>query len=73
MSNIESVLNEQRVFEPSPQFVKQANVSGMAGHKALSEAAVKDYEGFWSKLAKETLQWKKPFTKVLNKDQAPFY
>jgi len=73
MSNIESVLNEQRVFEPSPQFVKQANVSGMAGYKALSEAAVKDYEGFWSKLAKETLQWKKPFTKVLNKDQAPFY
>ncbi len=73
MSNIESVLNEQRVFEPSPQFVKQANVSGMAGYKALSDAAKNDYEGFWSKLARETLQWKKPFTKVLNKDQAPFY
>jgi len=73
MSNIESVLNEQRVFEPSPQFVKQANVSGMVGYKALSDAAVKDYEGFWGKLARETLQWKKPFTKVLNTSQAPFY
>jgi len=73
MSNIESVLNEQRVFEPSPQFVKQANVSGMAGYKALSDAAVKDYEGFWGKLARETLQWKKPFAKVLNTSQAPFY
>jgi acetyl-CoA synthetase len=73
MSNIESVLNEQRVFEPSAQFVKQANVSGMAGYKALSDAAVKDYEGFWAKLARETVQWKKPFTKTLDQSNAPFF
>ncbi|MEO8331773.1 MAG: acetate--CoA ligase [Gallionella sp.] len=73
MSNIESVLNEKRVFEPSAQFVKQANVSGMAGYKALSDAAAKDYEGFWGKLARETLQWKKPFTKTLDKSKAPFF
>ena len=29
-STIESVLQEDRVFPPSPEFVKQANVSGMA-------------------------------------------
>jgi len=73
MSNIESVLNEQRVFEPSPQFVKQANVSGMAGYKALSDAAVKDYEGYWAKLARENLLWKKPFNKVLDQSNAPFF
>jgi acetyl-CoA synthetase len=73
MSNIESVLNERRVFEPSPQFVKQANVSGMAGYQTLSNAAAKDYEGFWGKLARETLQWKKPFTKTLDQSNAPFF
>ena len=73
MSNIESVLNEQRVFEPSAQFVKQANVAGMAGYKALSDAAAKDYEGFWGKLARETLHWKKPFTKTLDESNAPFF
>ncbi len=29
MSTIESVLQENRVFPPSPELVKQANVSGM--------------------------------------------
>jgi acetyl-CoA synthetase len=73
MSNIESVLNEQRIFEPSAQFVKQANVAGMAGYQALCDAAVEDYEGFWAKQARETLQWKKPFTKVLDQSKAPFF
>ena len=73
MSNIESVLNETRVFEPSDEFVKQANVSGMAGYQALCKAAEQDYPGFWAKLARETLQWKKPFTKVLDERNAPFF
>lgn len=73
MSNIESVLNERRVFEPSAQFVKQANVSGMDGYKALCEEAAKDYAGFWAKQARETLHWKKPFTKSLDETNAPFF
>jgi acetyl-CoA synthetase len=73
MSNIESVLNEMRVFEPSADFVKQANVSGMAGYKALCKAAEQDYPGFWAKLARETLHWKKPFTKSLDESNAPFF
>jgi acetyl-CoA synthetase len=73
MSNIESVLNERRVFEPSAQFVKQANVSGMDGYQALCKAAEQDYAGFWAKLARETLHWKKPFTKTLDESKAPFF
>ena len=73
MSNIESVLNERRVFEPSAEFVKQANVSGMAGYQALCDAATHDYAGFWAKLARETLLWKKPFTKTLDQSNAPFF
>ncbi len=73
MSNIESVLNEKRVFEPSAKFVKQANVSGMAGYQSLCKAAEQDYPGFWAKLARETLLWKKPFTKMLDESNAPFF
>ncbi len=73
MSNIQSILHETRVFTPADEFVKQANVSGMASYKALCKAAEQDYEGFWAKLARETLLWKKPFTKVLDESNAPFF
>ena len=39
MSDIQSILHETRVFSPSDEFVKQANVSGMASYKALCKAA----------------------------------
>jgi acetyl-CoA synthetase len=73
MSNIQSVMHETRVFNPSDEFVKQANVSGMAAYQALCKEAEQDYSGFWGRLARETLQWKKPFTTVLDESNAPFY
>lgn len=73
MSNIQSVLNETRVFPPSDAFVKQANVSGMAAYQAMVDAAKKDYAGYWAELARKNIQWKKPFTKTLNESDAPFY
>jgi len=73
MPNIESVLNEVRVFEPPAEFAKQANVSGMAGYQALCKAAEQDYPNFWAKLARDMLQWKKPFTKSLDESNAPFF
>lgn len=71
--SIESVLHENRVFAPSADFVKNANVSGMATYNTLCAEAAADYEGFWAKLARELLVWHKPFTKALNQDNAPFY
>jgi len=73
MSNIQSVMHENRVFNPSEAFVKQANVSGMAAYQAMCAEAEKDYAGYWAKLARETLLWKKPFTKSLDESNAPFY
>src|SRR3954465_2829047 len=70
---IESVLQEDRLFPPSPEFVKQANISGMAAYQALCDEAAKDFEGFWARQARENLLWKKPFTKVLDESTAPFY
>ena len=71
--SIESVLHENRVFEPSEAFKQQANVSGMAAYNALCAEFAADYESAWAKLARELLVWSKPFTKTLNEDKAPFY
>ncbi len=73
MSEIESLMHEHRVFPPSDEFVNNAAVSGMDAYRALCAEADKDYEGFWGRLAREHLEWKKPFTKVLDESQAPFY
>ena len=72
-STIETVLTEKRVFPPAPAFVKQANISGMDAYRKLYAEAEKDFEGFWARLAKETLLWSKPFTRTLDESKAPFY
>jgi acetyl-CoA synthetase len=73
MSAIESVLVENRVFPPTEATVKAARISGMAAYNALCEEANKDFEGFWARLARDNVQWTKPFTKVLDESKAPFY
>ncbi len=72
-SNIESVLNETRVFPPSEAFARQANISGMAAYHAMCKEAEQDFEGFWAKLARTELLWSKPFTQTLDETKAPFY
>jgi acetyl-CoA synthetase len=72
-SAIESVLQENRVFPPSAAFTKQANISGMDAYRKLCAEAERDFEGFWARLAREELLWKKPFTQVLDESKAPFF
>src|SRR5260221_1985592 len=73
MSNIQSVMQESRVFAPGDAFVKQANVSGMAAYQTLMAEAERDFEGFWGRLAKENLLWQKPFQQVLDESNVPVY
>lgn len=73
MSNIESTLNETRVFNPPAAFIEQANVSGMETYQAMCKEAELDYVAYWAKLAREMLLWKKPFSKTLDESNAPFY
>ena len=73
MANIESVLNENRLFPPSEAFKKNATVSGIEAHQALCKEAEQDYEGFWAKRARDWIRWHKPFTQTLDEHDAPFY
>ena len=72
-ATIQSVLQENRIFPPSADFIKQANVSGMAAYQALCDEAERDFEGFWGRLAREHVLWRKPFTQVLDESNAPFF
>jgi acetyl-CoA synthetase len=72
-STIETVLQEKRVFKPADAFVRQANISGMDAYRKLVAEAEKDFEGFWARLARETLLWSKPFSKTLDESKAPFF
>ncbi|MDB5956523.1 acetate--CoA ligase [Ramlibacter sp.] len=73
MSAIESVLVENRVFPPSDAIVRAARISGMPAYEALCREAEQDFEGFWARLAREHVQWTKPFTRTLDESAAPFY
>ena len=70
---MEPLKQENRVFHPPADFVKGAAIPGMDAYTKLCAEAEKDYDGFWGRLAKENIYWKKPFTKVLDESKAPFY
>jgi len=69
----EALLHEERVFPPAPGFVSQANISGMDAYNALCAEARKDPGAFWGRLARETLYWQRPFTRVLDESNPPFF
>jgi acetyl-CoA synthetase len=73
MGNIESVLSEKRIFNPSAEMVRNATISGMDAYRALCAEAERDFTGFWGRLAREHVQWHKPFTQALDESRAPFY
>jgi len=70
---IESMHHEDRLFKPSEEISKNAHISSFDHYKALCKKANENYEEFWADLANELLIWNKPFTKILNEDNAPFY
>ena len=65
--------HELPIIQPPAEFVKQANVAGMAAYQALIKHADEDYEGFWATQARRLLHWQQPFTKTLDASKAPFF
>jgi acetyl-CoA synthetase len=65
--------DELKTYAPPSALAAQAYVSGMGAYESLCKSAETDYEGFWAQYARELISWKKPFTKVLNESEAPFF
>ena len=62
----------KQIFQPNPEFAKNANIGSMDEYNALMQKAEQDYEGFWGDAAKEKIDWIEPFTNVLDESNAPF-
>ena len=60
-------------YLPPDSLVAGAVVSGMAAYHKLVAEADADHSGYWSRLAREFVSWKTPFTKGLDDSQAPFF
>jgi acetyl-CoA synthetase len=73
MSTSDSILEEPQAFLPHASVAAYAAISGMDAYRALVVAAERDYEGFWARCAREMLDWKRPFSSVLDESHAPFY
>ena len=62
-----------QLFEPNRALSREARIKNMCEYKELCIQADEDFEGYWDKLAREKLEWFKPYDRVLNEDNAPFY
>ena len=62
----------KQVFNPNPEFAKNANIGSMDEYNALISKAKENYEGFWGDYAREKLDWIEPFANVLDESKAPF-
>jgi acetyl-CoA synthetase len=65
--NIDSVLQESRIFESPDAFRAQAHVASLEDYERLHYRAVHNPEEFWGEIAGE-LHWFKPWDKVLEWD-----
>jgi acetyl-CoA synthetase len=66
--HIDSTLDEQRSFPPSPEFSAKAQIKSLAEYEALYKESVEQPEKFWARAA-EQLQWFKKWDKVLEWNQ----
>ena len=64
-SNIESILKENRVFEPSEQFSRQAHIKSLEDYERTYREAETDPDKFWSQIASE-LHWFRHWDNVLD-------
>ncbi|MDP1690874.1 MAG: acetate--CoA ligase [Burkholderiaceae bacterium] len=65
--------SEAILYPPPAALMASAHVAGPAAYDKLVAEAASDYEAYWSRLAREFVSWKTPFTKGLNRDNAPFF
>ena len=64
---------KKQVFNPNPEFAKNAAIPSMEVYWELQNRAIEDYEGFWKGFADEKIDWLAPYDKVLDESNAPFY
>ena len=62
---IDTVMQEERLFPPSEEFVSQSRINSMQQYQQIWDEAKSDPIEFWRKIAVEDLHWFEPFETVL--------
>jgi acetyl-CoA synthetase len=65
-------MSKSAAYAPSPEFVRNANVQGMEGYRAIYERARQDPQTFWGELAEKELDWFQKWDSVLDWSNPPF-
>ncbi|HHD75351.1 MAG TPA: acetate--CoA ligase [Campylobacterales bacterium] len=63
----------EQIFNPNPDFAKDAAINSMEAYWELQNRAIEDYEGYWKGFADEKIDWLAPYDTVLDESNAPFY
>ncbi len=70
-ANIESILQEKRLFPPSAEFSQNAHIKSAEDYQRLYDKAKSNPEAFWAELAEKELDWFQHWDTVLDW-QPPF-
>src|SRR3989344_7018138 len=68
---ITSILKENRIFNPSRDFSKKANIKSMEEYEKLYKESIRNPEKFWAEKAGQ-LEWFKKWKTVLREDKGFF-
>ena len=66
--NIESLMHENRCYEPPAEGRDRAHVKSIEEYNAIYKRSIEDPDGYWGDRANELLTWFKPWDKVLEYD-----
>ncbi|MDF9409113.1 acetate--CoA ligase [Pelotomaculum isophthalicicum JI] len=64
MAEMKSMMVENRVFNPSPEFVAKARVNSLEQYKEMYKRSVENPNEFWAQMAEENLTWFKKWETV---------
>jgi acetyl-CoA synthetase len=70
--HMESVMHENRVFNPPEGFRQRAHINSMDAYREEHRRSIEDPEGYWAGVA-GSLHWFRKWDRVLDDSQAPFY
>ncbi len=65
---IDVLAHEERVFVPPEWFSKKAHIKSMEEYETLYRESVEDPEGFWHRMAEETISWYRRWERVVEWD-----
>lgn len=63
----------ENLFYPNKKKFSAPLIQNMCEYQELVDKFEEDYEGTWGEFASEKIDWFKPYDRILNSDNAPFY